>query len=45
MRKLRAVLLNETPSVEYIEARCDICAANCIYDGNFEGMELKADWG
>lgn len=45
MQKIRAILRGEIPAIEFIEATCDICGANCIQDGNFEGMELKADWG
>lgn len=46
MKKVKAVLSDESGKLEIIEAYCDICGANCMHPNNTcEGMELRADWG
>lgn len=46
MKKVNAVLNNESAELEIIDAYCDIFGANCMNPNKtFEGMELKADWG
>ena len=45
MKELKSILIKEEAFVKIIKATCDICGSNCIKQDEFEGMELRANWG
>lgn len=45
MKKIKAIINNDIPVIEIIDAFCDICGTSCMTSKNtFEGMDLKAEW-